>query len=77
MRGGSSIVSPFGNVLAGPLFDEEALLVADLDRDEITRGKFDLDVSGHYSRPDVFRLEVDLREKKSVVARGHAPDSSG
>ena len=77
MRGGSSIVSPFGKVLAGPVFDQEALLVADLDMDEITRGKFDFDVSGHYSRPDVFRLEVDLRERKSVVARGHPPESSG
>ena len=74
MRGGSSIVSPFGKVLAGPVFDDEALLVADLDMDEITRGKYDFDVSGHYSRPDVFRLEVDLREKKSVVGSGDCGD---
>jgi nitrilase len=40
--------------LEGPLFDQEALLVADLDMDEITRGKFDFDVGGHYLRPDVY-----------------------
>lgn len=57
-RGGSAIVDPLGRVLAGPDFEGEALLVADLDLDEIVRGKFDFDVTGHYARPDVFRLIV-------------------
>ena len=47
------MVSPRGEILAGPA-EGERLLVADLDLDEIARGKFDLDVAGHYSRPDVF-----------------------
>lgn len=59
MRGGSCIVSPMGAVLAGPLFDEEGLLIADLDRRDIVRGKFDFDVAGHYARPDIFRLTVN------------------
>lgn len=59
IRGGSVIVSPMGDVLAGPVYDQDALLVAELDMADIARGKFDLDVAGHYARPDVFRLEVD------------------
>ncbi len=66
IRGGSVIVSPFGEVLAGPLYGKEGILVADLDFKEIARGKFDLDVAGHYARPDVFSLSVDVTEKSSA-----------
>ena len=65
-RGGSCIVDPFGNLLAGPNYDGEAILTAAIDRAQIVRGKFDLDVVGHYARPDIFRLEVDEREKRPV-----------
>lgn len=58
-RGGSVIVSPLGNVIAGPLFGEEGILYADLDMGEITRSKVDFDVVGHYARPDVFQLLVN------------------
>lgn len=58
-RGGSCIVSPAGKVLAGPNFEGEAILTADLDLDDVVRGKFDFDVTGHYARPDVFRLLVN------------------
>ena len=61
-------MSPFGEYLAGPLYDEEGILTAELDMAEIARGRFDFDVTGHYSRPDVFRLIVDESEKKSVVS---------
>ena len=57
-RGGSAIVSPLGEVVAGPLWDEEGMLYADLDMGEVTRGRFDFDVTGHYARPDVFQLVV-------------------
>jgi nitrilase len=60
IRGGSMIVGPLGNVLAGPNYDGECILYADLDVGEIAEGKFDLDVVGHYARPDVFRLEVKI-----------------
>lgn len=66
-RGGSVIVSPLGEVIAGPLYDQEGMLVADLDLDEITRSKVDFDAVGHYARPDVFRLIVDAGEKPPVV----------
>jgi nitrilase len=67
-RGGSCIVDPLGRILAGPDFDDECILTADLDMDEITRGKYDLDVTGHYARPDVFRLFVNERPTPPVVS---------
>lgn len=56
MRGGSCIVGPLGAVVAGPVFDADALLVADLDLDDMVRARLDLDVAGHSSRPDLFQL---------------------
>jgi nitrilase len=66
-RGGSCIVDPFGNFLAGPNTSDEVILTADIDRAQIVRGKFDLDVVGHYARPDIFQLQVDERAKKPVT----------
>ncbi|KLO14490.1 carbon-nitrogen hydrolase [Schizopora paradoxa] len=56
--GGSIIVNPLGEVLAGPLLGKEGVLYADLDLDDVVRGKFDLDVVGHYARKDIFQLSV-------------------
>jgi nitrilase len=64
--GGSCIIDPFGNVLAGPDFAGEAILVAEIDRAQIVRGKYDLDVVGHYARPDIFQLVVDERPKRTL-----------
>lgn len=72
MRGGSCIVGPFGDVLAGPDFSGECILTADLDLTEIARGKYDLDVVGHYARPDVFRLLVNERSAASVETNAPA-----
>jgi nitrilase len=66
-RGGSVIVSPLGDVLAGPAFGEETVLRADLDFDRIAEVKYDFDVVGHYARPDVFTLTVDERPRPAVV----------
>ena len=66
-RGGSVIVSPFGEVLAGPLYDQEGILYADLDFSEIAKGKLDFDVVGHYARPDVFRLSVNSERLPPVT----------
>jgi len=68
--GGSVIVSPHGDVLAGPLLGESGMLVAELDLSEVARAKFDFDVVGHYARPDVFRLEVDESAKPPVAFSG-------
>jgi nitrilase len=69
-RGGSCIVDPFGNFLAGPNIEGEAILVAEIDRAQIVRGKYDLDVVGHYARPDIFQLNVDERPKRPVNVDG-------
>ena len=66
--GGSCIVSPLGEVLAGPDFEGECILTAELDMGEIARGKYDFDVVGHYARPDVFRLMVNERAQPPVVS---------
>ena len=56
--GGSVIVGPLGEVLAGPLHGEEGVLVADIDLDEVVRARMDFDVTGHYARDDIFELSV-------------------
>lgn len=72
-RGGSCIVSPAGKVLAGPLFEAEGILTADLDLADVIRGKFDFDVTGHYARPDVFRLIVNETPAEPVSFRSEDP----
>jgi len=66
-RGGSCVVDPFGNFLAGPNMEGETILVAEIDLRQIIRGKYDFDVVGHYSRPDIFQLHVDERPKRPVT----------
>jgi nitrilase len=66
-RGGSCIVDPFGNFLAGPNMEGEVILIAEIDRGQIIRGKYDLDVVGHYARPDIFQLHVDEDPKRPVT----------
>jgi nitrilase len=68
-RGGSAIISPFGEVLAGPLYDREGTLLTDIDLAEVARGKFDFDVVGHYARPDVFQLVVNESPLLPVVTK--------
>lgn len=56
--GGSVIYSPMGEILAGPMWNEEGLLLAELDFSLLVKSKLDFDVSGHYSRNDIFKLQV-------------------
>jgi len=67
-RGGSAIISPLGEELAGPLYDQEGILIAEIDSGEIARSRFDFDVVGHYARPDVFQLLVNEKPMQSVVS---------
>ncbi|GGD47740.1 carbon-nitrogen hydrolase family protein [Muriicola marianensis] len=57
--GGSVIVSPRGEILAGPLWGEAGILTATLDLNEVTAAKLDFDVNGHYNRTDIFNLKVN------------------
>lgn len=62
-RGNSVIVSPLGELLAGPETDGETILRAEVDLGRIVEGKLDFDAVGHYSRPDIFRLDIDERQR--------------
>lgn len=58
INGGCVIISPYGEIIAGPLIDEEGLISAEIDLDTVIEAKFDFDVVGHYARGDVFKLRV-------------------
>ncbi|GAQ87877.1 Carbon-nitrogen hydrolase [Klebsormidium nitens] len=66
-RGGSAIIAPSGEVLAGPKYDGEGLVTAELDLGDIVRAKFDFDVVGHYARPDVLSLRVNEKPNSTVT----------
>jgi predicted amidohydrolase len=57
-RGGSAIIAPDASYVAGPVFDQETIVDAEIDLEQIDRERMTLDVSGHYARPDVFSFEV-------------------
>jgi nitrilase len=57
MRGGTAIIAPDGSLIAGPVYDEERTLLADLDLGRVREENMNLDVAGHYARPDALRLE--------------------
>src|SRR2546429_520459 len=56
--GGSAILAPGGSYLAGPLWNEEGILYAELDPQQLYKARQRFDPAGHYNRPDVFRLEI-------------------
>ncbi|KAJ9188637.1 hypothetical protein P3X46_000014 [Hevea brasiliensis] len=75
--GGSVIISPLGTVLAGPNYDGEALISADLDLGEIACAKFDFDVVGHYSRSEVLSLTVRDHPTNAVTFTSAAAKTEG
>jgi nitrilase len=75
-RGDSAIVSPDGKFIAGPLNAEEGILYAELDPKQMRGPKWNLDVAGHYARPDVFRLTVN-RDDRPMVVVSEAPEPDG
>ena len=70
MRGGSMIIDPLGKILAGPVFNEDALLTAELDMSIIPMAQMDFDPVGHYARPDVFSLHVNTAPQPAVTLDG-------
>ena len=68
-RGGSAIIDPMGNYLAGPVYDKEEILVADLDLNLVAESRYDFDPVGHYARPDVFELIVNEKPLRSVTVK--------
>jgi nitrilase len=66
-RGGSAILAPNGSYLAGPLYGEEGILYAELDPGLLLAERQRFDPVGHYSRPDVLRLEVSPSARAADV----------
>lgn len=66
MKGGSTIIGPLGEEIVSPLLNEKGILYATLDRNDLIKSKLDFDVVGHYSRPDIFTLEVNRQPQKNV-----------
>ena len=58
-RGGSCIVDPYGHYLTEPLWDREGVIYADLDMEKVPMSRMEFDVCGHYSRPDILKLDVN------------------
>jgi nitrilase len=73
--GGSSIIDPFGRIVAGPLGPEEGILYADVDLEECVRARLEHDLAGHYNRPDVF--QVVLRTERPRLYTRLAPGEGG
>ncbi|MFI6680331.1 carbon-nitrogen hydrolase family protein [Kribbella sp. NPDC050470] len=65
--GGSVIVSPLGELLAGPLRGRPGVLLAELDLSDLDRANFDFDPNGHYARPDLFTLAVNESPQPTVI----------
>jgi nitrilase len=66
-RGGSAIAGPGGNWVVEPVEDREGLVVADIDLALVRAERQNFDVSGHYSRPDVFEVRIDRRRRDAAV----------
>src|SRR3954469_20943184 len=73
-RGGSAIVAPDGSYLAGPLYDEEGVLYAELDPSHLLAERQRFDPVGHYSRPDL--LELTVRGDDATTSRRPSARSS-
>jgi len=67
--GDAVIVQPFGKIAAGPLRREKGILYGEIEHEAAARSRRTLDVAGHYSRPDIFRLEVDRTARPPVDFR--------
>jgi hypothetical protein len=70
---GSGIVNPEGEFIAGPLREQEGILCAEIDPVQMQAAKWDLDVAGHYARPDVFQLTVRTGLQPMITAQEVGP----
>jgi nitrilase len=65
-QGDSIVIAPGGDIVAGPMRQKTGLLVAEIDLDRVTAARRSLDIAGHYSRPDIFTLEVDTKPQSPI-----------
>ena len=64
--GDSAVIAPGGEIVAGPLHQEKGILYAEIDSKRAGIAKRDLDITGHYSRPDIFTLSVNTKSQSPV-----------
>jgi nitrilase len=64
--GDSAVIAPGGEIVAGPLHQEKGILYAEIDSKRVGISKRDLDITGHYSRPDIFTLSVNTKPQSPV-----------
>lgn len=76
--GDSTVIAPGGEIVAGPMHEEKGLLYADVDPGCAGLARRALDVAGHYARPDIFTLSVDMRPQTPIKINpdGSNPDGS-
>jgi len=64
--GGAMVVNPSGSIVAGPLVEKKEILYSETDTDASKKARRSLDVAGHYSRPDIFSLEINRGSSRPV-----------
>lgn len=72
-KGNTVVVGPDGAVIAGPVRETEETLVVDLDLARVTSNRRLMDPTGHYHRPDIFRLQVDTRRREATTTLSGPP----
>jgi len=72
-RGGSCVAGPDGTLVTPPVFDESAVVTAELALDRLAEERLTLDSAGHYSRPDIFELRVDTRRRAGATVTEASP----
>jgi len=66
-RGQSCIIEPGGNIIAGPVMSENAIITADVDLQKVQSSRRSLDIAGHYNRPDIFKFQVNRQSQAAAV----------
>ena len=64
LKGGSCIIGPDGKYIVEPVFNQEKIIIADIDTERVYEERMTLDVSGHYQRNDVFSFQFKQKRKK-------------
>jgi len=64
--GDSVVIAPGGEIVAGPMRKEKGILFAEVDSKRVAISKRDLDITGHYSRPDIFTLSVNTQPQSPI-----------
>jgi len=72
--GDSVVIAPRGDIVAGPMHQEKGILYADLDTSMAGVARRDLDVAGHYARPDIFTLQIDVNPQAPASLNSDKPD---